>query len=107
MRRIGLAVVLALSLALAPFAAEAQPGKVFRVGFLTAYSSNADAPLFDSFRQGMRELGYEEGRNVAYQTRWAEGRLERLPGLTAELLALKLDVMLEASTPAVLAAQKA
>src|SRR4029450_281942 len=76
-------------------------------GFLTAYSHNADAPLFDSFRQGMRELGYEEGRNIAYQTRWAEGRLERLPGLAAELVALKLDNMLVASTPAGLAAKKA
>ena len=64
-----------LGLLAAPLVAEAQPGKAFRVGFLTAFSSNADAPLFDSFRQGMRELGYEEGRNIAYQTRWAEGRL--------------------------------
>src|SRR5262249_60312143 len=62
---------------------------------------------FDAFRLGMRELGYEEGRNIAYQTRWAEGRLEHLPGLAAELVALKLDVMLTASTPAVLAAKKA
>src|SRR6266511_3755209 len=106
MRPIGL-VTLAVYLVLAPLAAEAQPGKVFRVGFLTAFSSNADAPLFDSFRRGMRELGYEEGRNIVYQTRWAEGRLERLPGLAAELVALKLDVMLAASTPAVLAAKKA
>src|SRR5262245_7429168 len=95
-----------LGLLTTSFVAEAQPGKVFRVGFLTAYSRNADGPLFDSFRQGMRELGYEEGRNIVYQTRWAEGRLERLPSLAAELVALKLDVMLAASTPAVLAAKK-
>ncbi len=50
-----------LGLLAAPLVAEAQPGKAFRVGFLTAFSSNADAHLFDSFRQGMRELGYEEG----------------------------------------------
>jgi putative ABC transport system substrate-binding protein len=95
------------SIVAAPFAVEAQPEKVFGVGFLTAYSNNADAPLFDSFRQGMRELGYEEGRNIAYQTRWAEGRLERLPGLAAELVELNLDTMLVASTPAGLAAKKA
>src|SRR5437899_8631464 len=106
MRRIGLAVVLALSLALAPFAAEAQPGKVFRVGFLTAYSSSAEAPLFESFRQGMRELGYEEGRNIAYETRWAEGRLERLPGLAAEIVGRKPDVMLVANKPSALAEKK-
>jgi putative ABC transport system substrate-binding protein len=99
--------ILMISLLAMPLVAEAQSGKVFRVGFLTAYSRNADAPLFDSFRQGMRELGYEEGRNIAYQTRWAEGRVERLPGLAAELVALKLDVMLTASTPAVMAAKKA
>jgi|SRR5262245_26618713 len=79
----------AAALLAAPFAAGAQPGKVFLIGFLTAYSNNADAPLFDSFRQGMRELGYEEGRNIAYQTRWAEGRLDRLPRLAAELTALR------------------
>src|SRR5262249_22676217 len=91
----------------APLAGEAQPEKVFLVGFLTAYSNNADGALFDSFRQGMGDLGYEEGRNIAYQTRWAEGRLKRLTRLAAELVALKLDVMLAASTPAVLAARKA
>jgi putative tryptophan/tyrosine transport system substrate-binding protein len=107
MRRIGLAVVLTICLLAASLVTEAQPRKLFRVGFLTAYSNKADAPLFDSFRQGMRELGYEEGRNIAYQTRWAEGRLERLPSLAAELVALKLDVILAASTPAVLAAKKA
>src|SRR5262249_36956938 len=95
------------SIVTGPLALEAQQGKVFRVGFLTAYSNNADARLFDSFRLGMQELGYEEGRNIAYQTRWAEGKLERLPALAAELVALKLDVMLAASTPAVLAAKKA
>ena len=54
----------------APLGAEAQAEKVFLVGFLTAYSKKADGPL--------REVGYEEGRNIRYQTRWAEGRRERL-----------------------------
>jgi putative tryptophan/tyrosine transport system substrate-binding protein len=99
---------LAGGLLAAPLAAEAQQtGKVFRVGFLTAYSSSADSPLFDWFRQGMRGLGYEEGRNIAYETRWAEGRFERLPSLAAELVGLKLDVMLVSTTPAALAAKKA
>lgn len=57
-----------LGLLAVPLVAEAQPGKVFRVGFLTAFASNADAPLFDSFRQGMRELGYEEGRKRSCRT---------------------------------------
>jgi putative ABC transport system substrate-binding protein len=99
--------VLALALLTGALIAEAQPDKAFRVAFLTAYSSNADAPLFDSFRQGMRELGYEQGRSIEYQMRWADGKLERLSALAAELVALKPDVLLAASTPAVLAAQKA
>ena len=100
--------ILVVALLVAPLSGEAQQaGKVFRVGFLTAYSSSADASLFDSFRQGMRKLGYEEGRDIAYETRWAEGRFERLPGLAAELVGLKLDVMLVSTTPAVLAAKKA
>ena len=98
---------LAGGLLVTPQAAKAQPAKTFRVGFLTAYSRNADAPLFASFREAMRGLGYEEGRNIVYHTRWAEGRLERLPGLATELVALKLDIILAASTPAVLAARNA
>jgi putative ABC transport system substrate-binding protein len=100
--------VIAGGLLAAPRAAESQQaGEVFRVGFLTAYSSRADSRLFESFRQGMRGLGYEEGRNIAYETRWAEGRFERLPSLAAELVGLKLDVMLVSTTPAALAAKKA
>jgi len=98
-----LAGVLAL-----PLAAEAQSaGKAYRVAFLAAYSSETDLPLFDSFRHGMRELGYEEGRNVSYEARWAEGRLDRLPALAAQLITLKPDIMVVSSTPAVLAAKKA
>jgi putative tryptophan/tyrosine transport system substrate-binding protein len=91
----------------APLGGEAQPEKVFLVGFLTAYSNNAEVTLFDSFRHGMRDLGYEDGRNITYQTRWAEGRLERLPRLAGELVARKVDVLLAASTPAALAAKRA
>jgi putative tryptophan/tyrosine transport system substrate-binding protein len=92
----------------APLASEAQQaGKVFRVGFLTAYSLSTEGALFESFRQAMRELGYEEGRNIAYETRWAEGKSERLPGLAVELVGLKPDVILVANTPSVLAAKKA
>jgi len=84
-----------------------QQGKIWRVGFLTAYSSSAETPAFDSFRQAMRELGYDNGRNIAYETRWAEGELERLPGMAEDLVKFKPDVMLVANTPSVMAAKKA
>ena len=84
-----------------------QKGKIWRVGFLTAYSSSAETPAFDSFRQAMRELGYDNGRNIAYETRWAEGDLERLPGMAEDLVKFKPDVMLVANTPSVMAAKKA
>src|SRR5262245_6316542 len=105
---VALTVILTIAVLAASPAAEAQPaGRAFRVGFLASYSASADTPLFDSFRQGMRQLGYEEGRNIAYETRWAEGRLERLPGLAAELVGLKPDAILVATTPAAMAAKKA
>jgi putative ABC transport system substrate-binding protein len=90
MRLIGLAVVLALSLLLAPLAAEAQQaGNVRRIGLL----DTQDGPNTDVFRQSLRELGYEEGRNLVIDYRWHEGKYERLPALTAELIGLKPDVI--------------
>jgi hypothetical protein len=97
-----------LGLLAAPLAAETQSvGKVFRVAYLTAASTSTDAPLFDSFGQGMRELGYLEGRNIAYEIRRAEGTFERLPGLAAELVGLKPDIIVVFTTPAALAAKDA
>jgi putative ABC transport system substrate-binding protein len=106
MRRIGLAVVLALSVStvLAPLAAEAQSGKVFRIGIAGPAPGN---PLLVVFRQGLRELGYVEGQNVALEVRSMDGRPERLPDLLAELVRLKVDVILAPSDPVIAAAQKA
>src|SRR5262245_24777224 len=78
----------AAALLAAPFAAGAQPGKVFLIGFLTASSNNADAPLVERLRQGMRELGYEERQSIPHQRRWAERRLDLVPRRAAELTAL-------------------
>src|SRR5215469_9868469 len=66
-----------------------------------------EANLIEPFRQGLRDLGYEEGRNITIEYRWAEGKYERLPALIAELVALNLDVMVTAGTPAALAVKKA
>jgi ABC-type uncharacterized transport system substrate-binding protein len=107
MRLIGLAVVLALCLALAPLAAEAQQAsKVPRIGYLAANLA-ASPHLTEAFLQGLRDLGYVEGRNVALEYRSAEGKLERLPALAAELVALAVDVILVGGTPHALAAKQA
>jgi hypothetical protein len=72
----------------APLAAEAQPaGKVYRIGTLNL-GSPSRSPLTEAFWQGLRELGYVEGRNVIVEERWAEGRPERLPDLAADLVRL-------------------
>jgi putative tryptophan/tyrosine transport system substrate-binding protein len=83
---------LAIVLLLAPLVAEGQPaGTDPRIGILRPGSP--PDPLLDAFRQGLRELGYEEGRNISIEYRWAEGRDERLPGLAADLVRLKVDVI--------------
>jgi len=91
---------LAGGLLTAPLAAEAQrAGKVPRVGFLSG-ASRSDSSVLDEFRQGLRELGYVEGQNIAIESRWAEGEYDRLPGLAAELVRLKVDVMAVLANPA-------
>jgi putative ABC transport system substrate-binding protein len=97
-----------LALLAAPLVAEAQQAaKVPRIGYL-APSLAANPPLHDAFRQGLREFGYAEGRNVVIEYRDAEGKDERLPALAAELAALKVDVIVtNPGTLAALAAQQA
>ena len=94
----------------APFASFAQQqGKVWRIGFLAQrHVDFVDADyIYGPFTQGMRELGYVEGRNLVIEWRSAEGKSERLPELAAELVRLKLDVLVAQGTPAARAAQKA
>ena len=96
--------------ALAPFASFAQQqGKVWRVGFLAyRHLDFADSDYnYGPFRQGLRELGYVEGTNLAIEWRSAEGKSENLPALVAEMVRLKLDVLATAGTAASIAAQKA
>jgi putative tryptophan/tyrosine transport system substrate-binding protein len=91
-----------------PFAAEAQQAaKVPRIGFL-GLNPGANPHLRAAFVQGFRDLGYVEGRNVVIENRSAEGKLERLPALAAELVALKVDVIVTGGgTPTALAAKQA
>ena len=105
--RIALTVTLGLTLLAAPLAAEAQQaGKVYRVGFLGNSSAALEANLVGPFREGLRELGYVEGRNIVIEYRWAEGKYERFPALIAELAALNVDVIVTAGTPAALAVKR-
>ena len=83
------------------------PRTMCRIGFLGNSTATLEANLIEPFRQGLRDLGYEEGRNITIEYRWAEGKYERLPALIAELVALNLDVMVTAGTPATLAVKKA
>ena len=83
-----------------------QPGKVPRVGFLTAFSPSDFPQWREGFRQGLRDLGYTEGHNIVIEYRYAEGQPERLPGLAAELVRLKMDIIAAETTPANLAVKK-
>jgi putative ABC transport system substrate-binding protein len=83
-----------------------QPKKVARVGYLAAVSASADAPRLEAFRQGLRELGYVEGQNIIIEYRHEGGGFERLPALAAELVGLKIDVLVAVTTNAALAASK-
>jgi hypothetical protein len=93
------AVVLALSLTIAPLAAEAQPaGKVWRIGFLGLATAALYERQIEGLRRGLREHGYIEGRNVTIEFRWAEGQYDRLPALAAEIVRLNVDVIITHGT---------
>jgi putative tryptophan/tyrosine transport system substrate-binding protein len=102
-------VLIALAVTLvAPLAAAPQsPGRTWRVGFLSGGARPADGALPPPLRQALRELGYVEGQNVVYLGRWGEARADRLPGLAAELVELKVDVIVTVGGPASAAAKQA
>jgi putative tryptophan/tyrosine transport system substrate-binding protein len=88
------------------FSAEAQkPPKVFRIGYLSGGSSTADSPRVAAFRQGLRGLGYVEGKNIAIEYRYADARFDKLPALADELVRLKVDVFVTSATIAAQAAK--
>ncbi|OLB98541.1 MAG: hypothetical protein AUH30_07505 [Candidatus Rokubacteria bacterium 13_1_40CM_68_15] len=105
------ALLVLLALGTMPRASFAQPpGKVWRIGFLAPLSrSTPSRPdvYYDAFVQGIRELGYVEGKNLAIEWRFADGKFERLPGLAAELVRVNVDVIVTHSTPATQALQRA
>src|SRR6266498_1774682 len=100
-------LVVAVQLAVALIAEAQQPGKVPRIGFLSGVSRATLSGRVDSFRQGLRELGYVEGKNIVIEWRFAGGKLDKLPALAAELVRLKVDVIVTAAPPVTRAAKQA
>jgi putative tryptophan/tyrosine transport system substrate-binding protein len=95
-------------LVIAHSAAEAQPAaKVYRIGILLGATAETVAPLVRALTEGLRDLGYVEGRNIVFERRYADGRVERLPDLAAELVRLRVDVIVTGSNVHVAAAQRA
>ncbi len=112
-RLIGLGLLIALALTLdrmaAPLTAEAQPkpAQAARIGYVDTSSASISRVRLDRLRAGLRDLGYEEGKNLVIEVRWAETEYERLPALAAELLTLKLDVIVAAGPAAIQVVQRA
>jgi ABC-type uncharacterized transport system substrate-binding protein len=91
-----------------PLAAHAKPSaKVYRIGFLGVFSHAEYSRHIDALRTSLRQLGYEEGKNIDTQYRWAEGRYDRLPELATELVKLNVDVIVTHGTPGAVAAKNA
>ena len=101
----GWLVAILASLLIPSAPAQAQPA-VRRIGFL-GMDSRMQGFRVDAFRERLRDLGYEDGRNLSIEIRWAEGDFDRLPALAAELAALNVEVLVTAAPPAVRAAQRA
>jgi putative ABC transport system substrate-binding protein len=102
-----LRAIIALVFALAGALVAAQQPKVWRIGYLAAVSLSADTPRLQAFKQGLRELGYVEGRDVIIDYRHEDRSLDRLPALAAELVAMKPDVLVGVTTNAAIAVKKA
>jgi ABC-type uncharacterized transport system substrate-binding protein len=99
--------VCVLLFALSPLAEAQQPTNITRIGYLTQVSLSNNAARTNAFRQALRELGYVEGKNLVIEWRSADGKLDRLPALAAELVRLKLDILLTGGPTATRAAKEA
>jgi putative tryptophan/tyrosine transport system substrate-binding protein len=106
--RVAFIVFVTLSMLAAPYLADSQPApKVLRVGHLAAGGRTPDGGPPRPLREGLKALGYVEGQNVVFEVRFAEGKMERLSGLAAELVRLKVDVLVAQGGPAQVAAKEA
>lgn len=108
MNRRNLLIALAAGALGAPFASFGQqPEKITRIGFLIPVSASSYASRVEALRAGLRDLGYAEGKNFVIEFRWADGKYDRLAGLAAELVGLKVDIIVTAGTPGTRAAKQA
>jgi ABC-type uncharacterized transport system substrate-binding protein len=87
-------------------AAAQQPKKVYRIGYLAGIERATDSPRSEAIRLALRDLGYIEGQNIATEYRYAEGKLDRFPGLAAELVRLKVDIIVGAGGAKLIQAAK-
>ena len=92
-RKLSIFIFVTVILASVLFAQAQQPAKMPRIGYLNAVSPSNRSDRIEALRQGLRELGYVEGKNILIESRYAEGKLDRLPALAAELVRLKVDVI--------------
>ena len=93
-------LVAVVLLALGVIAEAQQPKKVSRIGYLSNRDPASESTRFEAIRLALRELGYTEGQNIAIEYRYAEGKLDRLPELAAELVRLKVDIIVVRRGPA-------
>ena len=100
-------LVIVAHLTVGVVASAQQPARIHRIGILIAASTSFYSARVEALRQRLRELGYVEGKNIVFEYRYSEGKLERLPDLAAELVQLKVDVIVAAPGPGALAAKKA
>ena len=108
LRRIATALTLAFGVIFGPTLSEAQqPKRVPRIGMLFTGTASSPSARIEAFRKGLRDLGYIEGQNIVLEWRFAEGKLDRLPELAAELVRLKVDIIVTATNPAITAAKNA
>src|SRR4029450_4028250 len=106
-KKLGSFALCAMLFALSSSADAQQPTKISRIGFLGASSASTLAARIEALRQGLRELGYVEGKSIVTAYRWPGGKFDRLPALAAELVRLKVDVIVTAGTTSPRAAKKA
>ena len=106
-RKITVLTLCAMLLAFCSSAAAQQAGKVLCIGFLDASTASGSAVRLEAFRQELRKLGWIEGKNITIEYRFAEQKLERVPELAADLVRLKVDLIVVSGTPQALAAKKA